>query len=171
MCIRDRAYFLGDETLDSNTVRNVLNRLKQSHTTYIINQHIVLAIPNLVQTVLRNIRFQLSLIQPRHDLIFAVKAVTGRMKIQETIAISSLKVFWEQYLREDIEGNTVYRFVFPGQLREKESIRFRSEVSSSGLETINVTVTTKSRDCWLLDGTYLMDGTKKLDSIYREEVL
>ena len=38
-------------------------------------------------------------------------------------------------------------------------------------ETVaNVTVETKSRDYWFLDGALSLDGARNLNSIYRKEV-
>lgn len=58
-----KAYFLGEETLDSKLVHKILNRLKQSHTTYTVNERIEAVFDNwdLEQIILRNIRFKMGL--------------------------------------------------------------------------------------------------------------
>lgn len=57
-----KVYFVGKETLDSKLVHKLLNRLKQSHTTYTVNDRMELEINNrdLEQIFLRNIRFKIS---------------------------------------------------------------------------------------------------------------
>lgn len=56
-----KVYFLGEGTVDSKLVREMLDRLKQSHTTYSINDRIEIEVDsrNLEEIVLRNIRFQI----------------------------------------------------------------------------------------------------------------
>lgn len=58
-----KAYFLGEETLDSKLVHEILNRLKQSHTTYTVNDRIEKEFDNknLEQIILRNIRFKMGI--------------------------------------------------------------------------------------------------------------
>lgn len=54
----------------------------------------------------------------------------------------------------------------------KLSMEHQWEIDCKNLESIeNSTVVTKSKDCWFLDGTCFLDGTKKLDSVYKEEVI
>ena len=58
-----KAYFLGEGTLDSKVVFEMLDRLKQSHTTYKINDRIEVELDNrnLEQIILRNIRFKMGI--------------------------------------------------------------------------------------------------------------
>lgn len=54
-----KAYFIGDGTLDSKLVHKILNRLKQSHTTYTVNDRIYAVFDHskLEQILLKNIDF------------------------------------------------------------------------------------------------------------------
>lgn len=56
-----KAYFSGEGTLDSKVVHEALNRLKQSHTIYVVNDRveIVLENSNLESFMLRNINIHL----------------------------------------------------------------------------------------------------------------
>lgn len=58
-----KVFFLGEGTLDTKVVFEKLNRLKQSHTTYKVNDRteIVLDNRNLEQIILRNIRFKMGI--------------------------------------------------------------------------------------------------------------
>lgn len=57
------AYFVGDGTLDSKKVRNILDHLKESHTTYKINDRIEIVLDNrnLEQIILRNVHFKMGI--------------------------------------------------------------------------------------------------------------
>lgn len=63
------AYFLGEGTPDAKIVFETLNRLKQSHTSFIVNyrMEIVLDNRNLERFILRNIRFK-TVLQNIHGL-------------------------------------------------------------------------------------------------------
>lgn len=58
-----KAYFLGEGSLDSKVVFETLDRLKQSHTIYTVNDRteVVLDNRNLEQIILRNIRFKMGI--------------------------------------------------------------------------------------------------------------
>lgn len=58
-----KAYFLGEGSLDSKVVFDMLDRLKQSHTTYKINDRIEVELDNrnLEQIILRNIWFKIGI--------------------------------------------------------------------------------------------------------------
>lgn len=279
-----KAYFLGEETLDSKLVHEVLNRLKQSHTTYTVNDRIEIELDNknLEQIILRNIRFKMGIpfwyeyvydgswlldgsvilntkrryglvlglkyklggfhtqeeirllsvkygvkinndedfrarvknrfginfwevrcfdgswnldgselldAQRRYNLILGIKYLLGGAQTQESARLRSLDTRWSQHLHENVKGKGIYHFsadfwqilYFDGgwllngdkplnAVRQKirAALSLRSEVRS--LETVsNITVETKSRNYWFLDGTYALDGSRNLNSIYRKE--
>lgn len=58
-----KVHFLGEGSLDSEKVFETLNRLKQSHTTYIVNYRTEVELDNnrLEQVMLRNIRFNVAM--------------------------------------------------------------------------------------------------------------
>ncbi len=58
-----KAYFLGEGSLDSKVAFEILNRLKQSHTTYTINDRIEVELDNrnLEHIILRNILFKIGI--------------------------------------------------------------------------------------------------------------
>lgn len=49
------AYFLEQETIDTKQVKQILDKIKQSHTAYIINQRIFLEVKNILQFYLHHI--------------------------------------------------------------------------------------------------------------------
>lgn len=283
-----KAYFLGEESLDSKLVHEILNRLKQSHTTYTVNDRIEIELNNrnLEQIILRNIRFKMGIpfwyeyvydgtwlldgsvilntrrryglvlglkynfggfhspeqikllsvkfaaqmnneenfyarvnnrfginfwdvrcfdglwnldgsvlldAQRRYDLILGIKYLFGGACTQESATLHSLKTRWEQHIREETKLKAAYHFIadfwrvrcLDGEwllngeylldairYKARAALRLRSEVDMSELETVeNLTVETKSRDYWFLDGAYALDGSRNLNSIYRKEAV
>lgn len=103
------------------------------------------------------------------------------------------KTRWEQHIREETKLKAVYHFIadfwrvrcLDGEwllngeylldairYKARAALRLRSEVDMSELETVeNLTVETKSRDYWFLDGAYALDGSRNLNSIYRKEAV
>lgn len=117
-----KAYFLGEETLDSKLVFEIINRLKQSHTTYTVND---------------------------------------RMEIRTD--------------NKDIESIVLMNIMFYLSSGTDENIRCctdcKSGIHNTEYETITAGMETKSKDCWYLDGTCRLDGTKLLNSVHKKEVL
>lgn len=84
-----KAYFLGEGTLDSKLVFGILNSLKQSHTTYVVNDRTEIEIDNsnLEQIVLRNIRFWFLVLYAKQYGVTAALALRLEidMSMQETV--------------------------------------------------------------------------------------
>lgn len=276
-----KAYFIGEGTLDSKLVHDMLDRLKQSHTTYKVNDRIETELDNrnLEQVILRNIRFrmpvpfwcefvfdgswlldgsvilcwkrryglrlglefrqwvfytpeQIRLIpvrfaaQVKNDELFHAKvshsfginfwnifcfdgswnldgsvlldakrryglslAMRNGYEIEnktENVRLHAPSTRWKQYIRENITARMVCHIVadfwripyLDGEHllnadrgRARVALALRSELDMSGQETVtNVTVETRTKDCWFLDGTFLLDGARNFNSIYRKEV-
>lgn len=51
-----KAYYSGENTLDSKLVHSALNQLKQSHTAYVVNHRVDVAVINLLRISLQNIK-------------------------------------------------------------------------------------------------------------------
>lgn len=193
-----KAYFLGEETLDSKIVRRILGRLKQSHTTYSICERIEAVFDNreLEQIILRNIRFKIGLPfwyeyvfnggwlldgsvmldnKRRYalavDIIyrFILDAMMGSMKLQ------ALRTGLKQYTYESAAARVIYSFAVDSgrglKHKEKMSLDLHAGLDFSRHGTVELTVETKSRDHWLLNGSFNLDGARNLDSVYRQEVI
>lgn len=129
-----KAYFLGEESLDSKLVHEILDRFKQSHTTYTVNERIEIEVNNrnLEQIIFRNIQFKMGIpfwYEYVYDgmwlldgsVLFDVKrryglqlGVSNRVKIKneaEDIRLHSLSTNWIQHLQENIVARTIYCFV------------------------------------------------------------
>lgn len=51
-----KVYYDGENTLDSELVHSALNQLKQSHTAYVVNHRVEVAVINLLRISLQNIK-------------------------------------------------------------------------------------------------------------------
>lgn len=282
-----KAYFLGEGTLDSKKVHEILDRLKQSHTTYKVNDRIEIVVDESEeeQIFLRNIRFKMGIPfwyeyvydgswlldgsvilnqKRRYGLRLGLKNNLGRFITQEEIRLISVKYAvqikndeiinarvrhsfgisfwnilcydgswlldgsvmlnelrqyalalsiknrlwirndtedlrlhslstgWRQHLQERVKAGAVYSFsadfwrliylngyglldgeyyLNQNRCRSKVYLATHTRVDSAEQEKIaNVTIETKTRDYWFLDGALSLDGTRNLNSIYRKEV-
>ncbi len=262
-----KAYFVGEGTLVSKKVRGILDQLKQSHTTYKINDRIEIVLDNMnqEQIILRNIRFKMGILfwyqyvcdgswlldgsvllnakrcyglalalnskigrfytleqirlvlvrfvlQIKNDenfharvnnhfeiIFWNVRCLNGlwnldgsvlldakqkyglvlnmgnRFEIHnetEDLGLQGLRTVWNQYIWEGVKARVIC------SLNEKYLMnRYRialticSEADMSSMETVDkITVETKSRNYWFLDGALLLNGARSLNSIYRKEV-
>lgn len=81
---------------------------------------------------------------------------------------------WRQRLEESAEASTA--FSLPADLgnwtRERACLTICAASDLSETEKIaNMEVETKTRDYWFLDGLAMLDGTRKLNSVYRKETI
>lgn len=153
------AYFLGEETLDSKLVHKILDRLKQSHTTYRINDRIEIELDNrnLERIMLRTIRFRI-LAPFWYEYVF-----DGRWFLDGGIALNVRKryglllgVKLKQagfYIRERI---TLILIGFAARIKNHELFRVRA-ADRFGINFWNVRCLDGS---WNLDGS-IMPDTKR----------
>ncbi|MCM1104889.1 MAG: YmfQ family protein [Clostridium sp.] len=187
-----KAYFIGEETLNARQVREILNRLKQSHTIYIINDRIEIVLDNreIERILLRNVRFDVKMpfwgccvfdggwlldgsvilcekrryglrlglnnririfLRDEISRLFCVKIGAVRTSILETLRAGGRNAF---AVRTHEQG--------------RSCVVIHAEMHTS-VEKMEVSVTTKTPDYWYLDGSVMMDGSRRFNSVYREE--
>lgn len=138
-----KAYFVGEGTLDLKVAYETLNRLRQSHTEYIINDRLEAVSDNrdLNHATLENVRFRMT------------------------------STFW--YVHEytldgswPLDGNVFLHTRESYQLLL--GVKYAMSVYTSQRDAA-VTLETKSPGRWFLDGAVPLDGTRSLDSIYKKE--
>lgn len=190
-----KVYFLGEETLDSKLVHGILNRLKQSHTTYTVNDRIEHEIDNcrLEKIILQNVQSHFGFMfwnvrtldgawhldgewmlnaQRRYALTVGILWKFGVRYEHKQKKLHGIKSVWSQYneLKNVIQishGTKIQNFI-----GVKYSSKFHIGVDYSCQELIgSLIIKTKSKNCWFLDGSYGLEGSKYLDSIYGEEVI
>lgn len=141
-----KVYFLGENPPNSKAVHDILDRLKQSHTSYAVNYRIeyVLDNRNLERTVLRKVRFKISLV------FWNMYILDGSWPLDGTVLLDSKRHY---------RIGMCVKHKFAVRNLDKQKIN------------VNVTVIDKTKDYWFLDGAISLDGSRKLNSIYREEVV
>lgn len=139
-----KVYFLGEKPPDSKAVHDILDRLKQSHTTYIVNYRVenIVDNRNLEQIDLKKVCFHISL------LFWHVHVLDGSWLLDGSVTLNSKR-------RYRIFLGVRHKFIVPNL--------------DSRRMNMDVTVVNKTKDYWFLDGTVPLDGSRKLNSKYREE--
>lgn len=187
-----KVYFLGEASLDAGKVFAMLNQLKQSHTTYTVNDRIetVLDNRNLERIVLENIQFQLSflfwnaLYLDGSWLLDGTNKLNGltvpmkiginhgayKVQIKESAGMK-MTVGITESVSERVTA-PVLLFITSVETVEdtRESICISSQVSLDGDEKIEAEVIIK-KNLWYLDGSFLLNGEKKLSASMKKEVL
>ena len=141
-----KVYFLGEETLDVKRVFRMIDRMKQSHTTYTINERVQTRLDNshLEQILFRNLLFQLYLAALHNQMALSIHTRFRQgFLIPEEIRLRSIQLAW-QVPSGDLPGLALsLTFLFP--------LNFWG-----------------SR---LLDGSRRLDGSKRLDGRRRYRLL
>ena len=158
-----KAFFTGEGTLDSKAAHNMLAKLKQSHTTYIVNDYtsFVIDSSNLEKMLLKNIRISARIPFWRTRLFDGSEIMDG----------SQLMNAEREY---DLRLGIMYR---EGEFQTNETailavVAMAAKVPLS--EQMNTErVTTAIRiDFWrslYFDGSILMDGKRSMD-FSRQEI-
>ncbi|MCI8285455.1 MAG: DUF2313 domain-containing protein [Firmicutes bacterium] len=132
-------------TVNVQRVRRAVNEAKQAHLIYKVDDRTEMEFDNtdLEQIILNRIRFH-----------------TGIL-------------FWRYYCFDgswNLDGSLLL-----GQTRIyslSASVKFISQIKSKDIEEIgNVTVTNNSKDYWFFDGSVNLDGSRLLNSYYRQEAI
>lgn len=160
---RFKAYFTGEGTLDSKAAHEMLDKLKQSHTTYIVNDYTSFVIDSseLEKTLLKNIRIAARIPFWRTRLFDGSELMDG----------SHLMNAQREY---DLRLGIMYR---EGEFETNETailavVAMATKVPlSEKMNTEKVTAAI-SIDFWrslYFDGSILMDG-KRLMNYSRQEI-
>ena len=209
-----KAFFIGEETLDSKLVHRILDRLKQSHTMYTVNERIetVFDSRKLGQVILKNIRFKIGLPfwyeyvldggwfldgsvmlgqKRRYGLALAVKhGARFRMEWQIRLAPAGIRtgvmtagsaaagawfrsgiLFWDGGCLDGswlLDGSRRLAGGYEAGMAMETYVEMDFFMQESA---DNLTVETKTRDHWFMDGSFCLDGARDLDSVYRQEVI
>lgn len=187
-----KAFFLGEGTLDTKRVHEILDRLKQSHTTYKINDRIETVLDNssLEQIILRRILFVVKMPfwrcrvfdggwlldgsvilceKRRYDLRIGLKWRIRIFLPYESVRLATVKLgAVKLLLKESFRAVLQNRLGVGTAERCKTAMRVHARIMSS-VEKVEVSVTTKTADHWFLDGSVVLNGSRRFNSIYREE--
>ena len=187
-----KVYFSGEGTLDLKQIYDMVNRLKQSHTAYIIGDRLEAESDNrnLNHIIFERIHFVMSvpfwyvyertldgswlldgsvLLHTRkaYQLILGIKFIMDKAYTQ-LYQNASFGVEINNRTKETIKIKPVYYTGFYSDTTETAALKTHMAVLGNS-EDVNITVETKNRSRWFLDGTVPLDGSKRLDSIYIKE--
>lgn len=161
-----KAYFIGDG-LDTKKVKELLNRLKQSHTSYTVNNRFELMSDSraLERIRLENIQIWIAL---RHICGGPVSIWHNfGLRCMTSAGLHVLKTRWWQSVRESIAAGITAVISSDVASAAEVSMTVHTGIISS-YETA-LTVETKTKDWWCLDGAVSLDGARKLNAVYRKE--
>lgn len=210
-----KVYFIGEGTLDAKMVFEKLNRLKQSHTTYKVNDRMEIELDNrnLEQIILTNICFKMRSsfwydyvydgswlldgkvilsTTRRYGLVLGFRFDQGDFYTPENLKVSvsfdTIKAKNDEMFSASVKFHSGINFwdvrCFDGRWNLSGSelldakrryglllgVRYKYGISSC-TEVATATVKTKTRDYWFLDGELLLNGSRNLNSICREEIV
>lgn len=163
-----KAYFLGEESLDSKEVFKILDRLKQSHTTYRINDRVEAELDSrsLEQFILWNIRFKMA-IPFWYEYVYdgtwfldgsIILNTKRRYGLSFGMKYKMAIPFWREYLYDgtwlpdgSISLNAKRGYELSLGLKNRMGIPFWYEYEYVYDGT------------WLLDGSAILDGNRRYD--------
>ncbi|MCM1233684.1 MAG: YmfQ family protein [Ruminococcus flavefaciens] len=176
-----KAYFIGEGTLDSKLVHGILRKLKQSHTKYLVNDRVELIFDNqkLESFLIENICIKAKMFFWQKRKYELTASVANRFWINDVAesAEISFSSKWKQYIHECTDIRTLSHFSSSfwrnlSMRRQKAKVTLRVQMDSSKREDMdNIVIETKTPDYWLLNGDISLNGSRKLDSIYRKEII
>ncbi|MCI8371486.1 MAG: DUF2313 domain-containing protein [Lachnospiraceae bacterium] len=140
---RFRVMFMGEGSLDAEKAREILNRLKQSHTAYTIDDMMIIVFDNQELEQLSVPSMELYMVIRYWNM----KQLDGLWKLDGSNMLDSVRVPFEKNSDIIIKGYLI-----------------------SNHEYISGDIIIK-KDLWFMDGSRLLDGQKKIDAEIIEEVL
>lgn len=139
-----KAYFVGEETLNVKLIRQTLDKLKQSHTTYTINDRLNLSIDESSTESIRLLN-----VSNKFGIEFwGCRLFDGSWLFDGQILLDSVRRYCANI-----------------------STMYRMEIIEQPEMADNITVETKTKNYWFFDGSVAMDGTRKFNSVYRKEAI
>lgn len=151
-----KAYFIGEGTLDSKKVHEMLDKLKQSHTIYTVNDRteIVTDCRNLEKMLLRKVIFRAQL------LFWDCYIFNGEWNLDGSINLDAHRrynlVLGFKYFMGDIQNQLSAELIkerFKAKVNNEESYNARAVLNRFGISFWNIR---------MYDGTWLLDGTQQL---------
>lgn len=151
-----KAFFIGEGTLDSRLIHRILNRLKQSHTMYTVNERIEAVFDNrkLEQMILGDIRFKIGL-PFWYEYVF-----NGGWLLDGSITLG-------QKRRYGLALAVKYRAGFCTECRSRlVPAAIRASVLTTGSAAVGAWFRSGIPfwDAECLDGSWLLDGSRRLNA-------
>lgn len=151
-----KVYFIGEGTLDSKKVHGTLDKLKQSHTIYTVNDRteIIADCRNLEKMLLRKVIFRAQL------LFWDCYIFNGEWNLDGSINLDAHRrynlVLGFKYFMGDVQNQLAVALIkerFKVKVNNEESYNARAVLNRFGISFWNIR---------MYDGTWLLDGTQQL---------
>lgn len=188
-----KAYFLGEGTLDYRQVYKTLSRLKQSHTIFSVTDRIEVIFDNrdVENLIFHRLVFHITfpfwrcrvfdgawlldgsvMMDQKRCYGLAVRLASGMsIKMSEGIRCA-IRTVMAGVMPVELIGCRVFQCLSVRQQETvKENVKFLAGIDSMTERIGEAEVITKTPDYWLLDGSVLLDGSRKLDSIFYKETM
>ena len=182
-----KVMFVTEDTLDMPKLRNLLDGLKQSHTSCVICDwvKVVMDYREMEKFLLKNILLRMQI--PFLELLLpdGIESYAPKMRLacrgigiaaEESMDITGILLMSKCHVPEEMKCiRTAHRYGFscmellrPGT--ETQRIRVAVCINTQ-TERIDVGVSVVRKNSWRFDGKILMDGSRKFNSFFEEEVL
>lgn len=194
-----KVFFVGEETLDTKKAHKIIDGLKQSHTIYKINDRMEIAIDESRAEWIRLANVKNYFTIPfwdcrsfdgswqfdgsaacdavrRYCLVLGLKynlgGTVGHEEIRMVSAAFQAEINTEKSIKARVHCCLGLNFGNPRRFYDRIGIKHRMEVTGKLKETVdNLTIETRTKDCWFYDGSMLFDGTKNFNSLFRKEAI
>lgn len=188
-----KVFFVGEGTLDLKFIYNILDRLKQSHTSYSLNDRLEAEGDNrnLEQIVLNKVQFNMSIpfwyvyectldgswlldrsvllhTGKSYQLMLGIKFYQGAFYTPQRFGLAEVGFIAINRIRERVDAGTGYYAGIHFNFKENTSL-YVQVVIHPVQEAVEVVLETKNRNRWFLAGSTMLDGSRNLDSIYKLE--
>ncbi len=189
-----KVYFTGEGTLDSRAVHQMINRMKQSHTAYTVNDRVVFTADNrdIEEIILKRMRLYMKANfwgcylfdgsyrfdgaitfgrKRRYGMKQYVRCQTGVYCGNEKMALPCIQVVAACQENGNIRTNTRCSMLIRNQITaRKASVVLRMQMESF-VERIGQAEVIVKRGPYFFDGAVKFNGSVQANSIYRKEVL
>lgn len=161
---RFRADFTVEGTLDVKKVKRILNNIKQSHTIFSIYDRIADVMDNKNLEYFMLVRLMIFMRIPFWGChIFDGTWIFDGSGLMDAKRRYDLRMSLKYYMGTVYSLSGSYGLLFDGTWNPDGSGRFDAEYSGGYVDI--------RRNLWYFDGTECFDGSKKLNAMYRREML
>lgn len=191
-----KVYLIGEGTLDKKKVFEILSRLKQSHTTYVVNYVTLILLDNskLEKFLVSGMLFRVGIDFMRYDrfldgnkLLDGTKILTASRCVGMDIFLTSTYSIHNKFYADSraivisadtlfvsgVKTGSITHLSMNSSIGNITAAKLKTSIAATSIEeTLGyLTIETFSRDYGFLDGEKNLDGTKILKSIYKKEAI
>lgn len=177
-----KVLFVNEGTLNTQKIRELIDKIKQSHTSYVIGDWMKVSMEyrGMEQFLLRNVIIQTQMVFfailiggiENYNLKTGMSYTGMEIAAQEWIKVSDVTFKTESHAREEIRGAGTENFLRIASQPEQKVAKLKVSLPvDGGKERIDAVVSGVRRNSWRFDGEIMMDGSRYFNSLYEEEDL